>query len=495
MKKKMRVVIGLLLALVMSLSLAATAFADDTKGSITIVNPIDGATYHAYQMFDVTIADITGSKSSYSYTVLSEWAEFVSGETGQRYFTTTTVGDITYVSLKQGSSSDTAALAEAAVAYAKANSIGAKATLEASNSYTQDNLPLGYYVIDSSKGSLCALTTTNPNAVLREKNDVPTVDKEVKEDSTGNYGTANTAEIGQTVEFRTTVHAKPGAENYIVHDTMSSGLTFNPESVVVKIGETVVDAANYEVKTDELEAENPCTFHVEFKEAFLKTITVNTDIVIEYIAELNENAVIFTGANTNKTHLEYGDNNTTEEKSTKTETFKFDLVKTPGEGSRASTGELLAGAKFELYDALTGGNKINLVKVDDHTFRFATAAEYEKEDFVSAVIETMDDDVIVVQGVDVSTNYYLEEIEAPDGYNKLTERATVFMHDNNRESSKNIDKDGKVTFSGGVTVINNKGTELPSTGGAGTILFTFGGMILMIGAAVLLLFKRRNVVR
>ena len=66
---------------------------------------------------------------------------------------------------------------------------------------------------------------------MEEKNDLPGIVKEVKEDSTGEWGDENTAEIGQTVEFQTTISAKPGAESYVLHDVMSAGLTLDPESI------------------------------------------------------------------------------------------------------------------------------------------------------------------------------------------------------------------------------------------------------------------------
>ncbi|MBM6687059.1 hypothetical protein H9X89_16030, partial [Faecalicatena contorta] len=89
----------------------------------------------------------------------------------------------------------------------------------------------GYYLVDTTVGTLCSLNTTNPDAVMEEKNDLPGINKEVKEDSTDSWGDENTAEIGQTVEFQTTISAKPGAESYVLHDVMSAGLTLDPDSI------------------------------------------------------------------------------------------------------------------------------------------------------------------------------------------------------------------------------------------------------------------------
>ena len=88
----------------------------------------------------------------------------------------------------------------------------------AGNTVVFDNLNLGYYLVDTTLGTLCFLDTTAKEVMIAEKNEEPTVDKEVKEDSTGEFGSTNTAQIGDTVEFRTTIHAKKGAQSYVLHD-------------------------------------------------------------------------------------------------------------------------------------------------------------------------------------------------------------------------------------------------------------------------------------
>lgn len=101
-----------------------------------------------------------------------------------------------------------------------------------------DDLALGYYLVKSDLGALCSLDTTMPNVIIKEKNSESTVDKQVQEDSTGDYGDHNDADIGQTVNFRTTIYVVDGEpKNYVLHDTMSAGLTFDPASVAVTIGE------------------------------------------------------------------------------------------------------------------------------------------------------------------------------------------------------------------------------------------------------------------
>ena len=263
---------SLLLALVMAFALATTAFAEGTNGSITISNPVDGQTYNAYLMFE--LESYNTETGAYSYKITEAWREFVTTGAGKDYFS---IDDQDYVTLKAGvtvenNSTTAAAIAKAAVAYATSKGLTPAATLPNNDSYTATGLTLGYYVVDSSLGALCGLTTTEPSATISEKNEVPVPDKTVKEDSTGNYGESNTAQIGDTVEFKTVIHAKKGAQNYKLHDQMEAGLTLNQDSITVKVGDTALTKdTDYTVAfnvncTDKDGAPATCDFEITFKQ-------------------------------------------------------------------------------------------------------------------------------------------------------------------------------------------------------------------------------------
>lgn len=477
---------SLLLALVMVFALATTAFAAGTNGTITISNPVDGQTYNAYLMFE--LESYNAETSAYSYKITNDWRDFVTTGAGRDYFS---IDDQDYVTLKNGvtvedNSTTAAAIAKAAVAYAASKNLTPAATLPKDGSYTASGLTLGYYVVDSSLGALCGLTTTEPSATISEKNEVPVPEKTVKEDSTGNYGDSNTAQIGDTVEFKTVIHAKKGAQNYKLHDQMEAGLTLNQNSITVKVGDTALTkGTDYTVEfdvncKDKNGAGATCDFEITFSNDYLSTITTDTDIVVTYTAILNKNAEIAEATNDNDTVLDYGDDSRSEWDETTTKTFMFDIIKTD------SSMKVLNGAKFELYDAQTAGNKIDLVKVSDGVYRVATATEKGAEGFTSAVIEA---GKATVKGLDANTTYWLEETEAPAGYNKLAGRVEVKIENSNLTT--NMTGDTWVDGNGGVQITNKTGTELPSTGGMGTTIFYVLGSVLVLGAVVLLVTKKR----
>ncbi|HBK26004.1 MAG TPA: hypothetical protein DDY90_04600, partial [Clostridiales bacterium] len=92
---------------------------------------------------------------------------------------------------------------------------------------------------------------------------------------------------------------------------------------------------------------------------------------------------------------------------------------------------------------------------------------------------------IEIAGLDADT-YYLREVKAPDGYNRLADDVEVKI-------VRTTSEDGKTLTLAPVTakVNNNSGTELPSTGGTGTTIFHVLGSILVIGAGVLLVTRKR----
>lgn len=483
---------GVLLALVMTLAAASVpAMAgaelsspggqiDLSRNAITVTNYTSGATYSIYKMLDLVVND---EKTAYSYTVNSNWKDFFTGTSeGAKYVN---IDDVGYVTWKDGmgDADDMIAFGKAAAQYAAANNLDSIKNPITPVGFEKGivfgDLDSGYYLITSTLGSKTIVLTTpsNKEVTVQEKNAQPTIDKKVKENPTGEWGDKNDASVGDTVEFRTTVHAKPGALNYVLHDVMSEGLTLNQNSIEIKVGETTLTkGTDYNVS---FENSDKCDFEITFIKTYLDKISEDTDIVVTYSAVLNDKAVISTDANTNKTKLDYSakTNTSTAWDQTETYTYKFDLVKTD------NSDKVLTGATFKLYDAQTGGKEIALVKESDGSYCVATPNEIGAEGFTAATIEA---GKVTIKGLDSGT-YYLEEVTAPAGYNKLKDRVKVEINGANLDAT--IESD--TWTAGGVQVVNKTGTELPETGGMGTTLFYAVGGTLVLAAVVLLVTRKR----
>ena len=131
------------------------------------------------------------------------------------------------------------------------------------------------------------------------------------------------------MNYTVTIHAKKGATGYVLTDTMTKGLTFNPDSLTVKTGtSTLSKDTDYTVDVNSTpDTDGNTNFKVTFKDSYLNTIDSDTDIVVSYTATVNKNAEISTTGNTNTAQLKYGNNATVDSKTT-TYSYKFDLVKT-----------------------------------------------------------------------------------------------------------------------------------------------------------------------
>lgn len=289
----------------------------------------------------------------------------------------------------------------------------------------------------------------------------------------------------------------------VYHDTMT-GMTlstveadkvavYTDEAMTTKLNNT--SNANYEVKikgTDTL-ADNTCTFEVAFTQTYLNSLTEVTTLYIGYSATVKEDAAVGGDGNTNTSHLSYGDPaslKTTPVSDTKTYTWSFDIYKYTKIDE--TTKKRLAGAQFVLLkkssDTATEPDKVAVIS----NGKFSAW-----EDIPAAVDGTISwgDDVVLttnatnnitISGLDAGT-YYLREIEAPKGYNKLEADVEVTI-------TPTTSADGKTMTLDAVTadVENKSGSKLPSTGGMGTTIFYVAGSILLLGALLLLILKKRK---
>lgn len=468
---------------------------ETTSGTITITNAKEGETYSAYRILNYeAVTDTTGV-----YTVNDIWKAFIESS---EYFTVDSNGYVTSTL-----TDDTVkTFAKEVISYAKENNITADASVTATADGTVTlDATYGYYVLDSSVGTVCMVTTTNPNAEVAEKNDVPTIDKTVKEDSSKEYGDANDDEIGEKVYYTLNLNAKVGAENYCAHDTMTEGLTFNNDVIVTLNGEEVPSGyynvyTNGQSYTDSYGEEHTVTetFVVMFTSEFEESVTEDATYVISYTATINENAVIAGDGNTNTVELTYSHNGKTEQDITTTYVYKFNLHKY----AQGDENTNLAGAKFVLFrgtatydSSLTAkenveanaANEIKLVKEESGEYRVATAEEIESGETVD-YIETTSTGDVVINGLDADT-YSMIEIEAPSGYNLLGSVVNVQISNNDSIGTYKVEG---TTDNLTVKVANSTGSLLPSTGGIGTTIFYIVGAALIIVAVSALVIKRKN---
>ena len=495
--KIIKKIAAIMLSVMMVLGMCSVVGAEETSGednngTITIKPAIEGQNYTIYRILKLE----SFSGENYSYKAEEKWETFVKDVTnndGQKYFIVDADGYVKWNS-EITKDADKAELAKKALAYANTPSNGVttpeeyKKTADKTKEVKYTKLPLGYYLVDSSVGALCGLTTTHPAATIEEKNGVPSVEKKVQEDSkigtADEYGESNTADIGQTVNFQTTITAQAGAQNYVLHDKMDEGLTFSGSVSVTKGEQKCTIPTDYSLVVSTPAAiEDGCTFEIVFTQDFCNKLKAGDEIVVTYSATLNEKAVIAGVGNKNETWLKYGDSSVTTHKKTTTKTYEIPVFKYTEKTVGAKTG--LPNAEFTLSKNTDGTNPIKLVNITNGAaegkYRVAKTGEATTTDKVI----TPATGKFTIQGLDADI-YYLTETKQPDGYNKLSKAVKIVI-----DEKGNITVDDKTTSTELVEVENKSGSLLPSTGGMGTTLFYIFGAILVIGSGVVLITKKR----
>lgn len=488
--KYMKKLITLLAVLTLALAMAVPAFAASgtasSTGMITIDNAVTGTTYKAYRIFDLESYDT--NKDVYSYKLNTKWKDFpeysttIDGNTvsAADFFSVNSAGYIEWKDTKKDAGADFAKLAKAFVV--EKNIEWDRTETASSTTVTFTDLTLGYYLVDTSLGSLCSLNTTAPSVTIKEKNSDTTIEKKIV--ITGDEKVdSNSAGIGDTVNFSITITVKDGnPEDYVLHDKLS-GLTFNSNSLEVKVGtKTLTPNTDYTLVTNPTDGDS---FDVKFKDGILKT---NDVVVVTYSATVAANATIAGAGNKNTAKLEYSGKHSTEEETT-TYVWKLNVHKYALDSKNKEVA--LSGAKFVLY------------RMDGDTKEYATLtgnkiAGWVNDKDKATTLETNGAGDILIEGLNVGT-YYLEETEAPAGYNKLTEPIEVKITatpdatgvSETVEYKNKNDSTYTPATNAIVKVLNEAGTQLPSTGGIGTTLFYVIGGGLMAVAAVLLVTKKR----
>lgn len=494
MKKAMKKLMAALLAVAMVCAMAIPAFAADgavhsssSDGKITINNAVTGQTYKIYRILDL---QYNGTANSFRYVKNDKWGAFVDEQSS--YLTVDANGVVTW---KDGVSSEKdgapiKALAIAAGQHVKDTpSLAADGSEKAASSIvTFDRLPLGWYLVvsDLTTDAICSIDTTAKEVTIKEKNGAPTVTKEV-EYASGSWGQGNDGNVGDTVNFQTTIYVTDGnPTNYVLHDQMSNGLNFDANSIVVKKNGQPFTSYKKGTPSD------TCTFEIIFDEGSLQA---NDTVVVTYSATINNDAVVGTTGNENETWLKYGDNGETTHGKTKTYTWKFNILKYFTDSNDDK--KYLANVEFVLYRKDNAANKTEYAQFDSNNKLTGwTATESE-----AGKLKTNATSNVVVEGLDAGT-YFLKETATPTGFNSLTSDVEVQIDSScntlsgatytvkykmvNEEGFTDTDEQEKV-----VPIENKRGTTLPGTGGIGTTIFYVIGGGLMVAAAILLITKKR----
>ncbi|MGN0993935.1 MAG: SpaH/EbpB family LPXTG-anchored major pilin [Butyricicoccus sp.] len=513
--KKTNQWLATVLALVMVFTLTSTAFA------ATVTVPSDGIlkahTFTAYQVF-------SGREEG---GVLSDvqWGSGIDSTN----FLAALKADTTYGSLFTdcdsaakvakvlGDNNSNTALANKVAELAYKHKTGSGTALTAGENTLAD----GYYLVVDTTETVGAGSAYNKallqvvgNIDITVKTDAPTVDKSVT-DSDENDGNAADYNIGDNVPFKL-IGSVPDMSRYdtykyIFHDTLSTGLTLNESSIKVYVASSSTGTDKAEI-TGWTKAVAGQSFTISFTD--LKTVSNVSQgkyIIVEYTAKLNGDAVIGSDGNPNTVYLEYsnkpdqsgsGDNNTGNTPKDEVLVFTYELDVTKVDGQDKSE---LPNAEFVLLNSdQTKVAKIadgKFVKwVDDSTITKNTDGTYPAD----YTLKSNADGKFQIAGLDAGT-YYLKETKAPAGYNLLENPITIVISatldtsetnpaltaltikvDNGE--AKNGDLDSGVVAT---NVENNKGATLPETGGIGTTIFYVLGGALVIGAAVLLITKKR----
>lgn len=512
--KLMKRILAIVCTFVMIISMAtgvnavdntSAAAATQPKGSITLENAVVGDEYKVYKI--LTLESYVKDKA-YSYKRNGDgWDKFINSTQGTQFFESNENG---YVKLKSTADNDTAArkIAIYAIGFAQANrdtvtptkTVRAEATSKTETTKVVFNdLELGYYVVESTSGTACAITTTDPDATIKDKQDNPSVNKIIEHGGVvKDNHKMNSVNLGETVYFETTINVKPGAKNYVLHDTMDSNLenffvyevycnlpnSKNQNTSLATTGAENEKMVN--VRPGAFNSEKPtdgCTFELSFTNLFYTTYRQQIDrgeltkIYVKYYATVGNKAPINT-AMKNTTYLTYGENNLETDKSeTETYTYGIPVFKYTG------TNTPLADAKF-ILSKVENATEADAIKFTSNGAFYRYTIDQTNGGGNTTLVSPTEGR-FEIQGLEAGT-YYLKETEAPKGYNKIQKSIKIEILE---DGSIKVDNNA---ITGDVRVQNNTGSILPSTGGMGTTLIYVVGSILVLASGIVLFSKRKE---
>ena len=480
--------IALVAAIVLSLGVTAMAqtvgTAADGKGSITVQNAAKGQTYKVFKLFDATVGN---GGIAYTGTIPDPLKD---------YFTEDSAGD----SLKATGKSDEEIAAAVQAWGAKATGAVAEAKSDGSV-LTFQGLDYGYYAVTSDQGAVVTVDSTTPNATIYDKN-TTTVVVDSKATDKQSYSIGDT--ITYTATFSTANFLGEGVNSkqvtkYVISDTLPEFLS-DVTVTSITVGGTAIATQSFDTN----------------KQITIPWVNANGDslyangakLVITYTAKLTK-VVNVNGANINTITIQPYVKTTTGDEPWSENWSKDKEITTYAAALKkvdAKTKESLTGAQFTVKGlTVTGSNGVYTVVSYNPA---ANAAE-------SAALDTDANGMLYIIGLANDVELTVTESKAPAGYNKLTAPFTlkpqvlektiyaesgtinydakdnVVSSSSTSTTTRTVERNLSELNAAAAVVDNNKGTELPSTGGIGTKIFYGVGAVLVIGAGVVLMGRKR----
>lgn len=511
--KRIKKLAAAMLTAIMMMTMTVTAFAAETTHTLTVTTrggqDLNGQTINLYKLFDVTESG-EGQNKNYAYTVNTETGykdaliSVLDGKVTKDSKDEDFANAVHAIGSKD--STDVQNFANKFTEYALTKGLAATATSgkisgENTTSYPFKNLAAGYYLVyvtggKSIQSSLVTVDATTSKVEL--KTEAPSITKEADK---------TTVEIGQVVKYTVTgsIPDTTGYSEYVykIHDELSTGLDFvNYENgTALEAGATTVNvkvaftdagvtAGGTAPTTATLDTGNNRKMSLDLS-TWVRDNQANKgkEFTVTYYAKVNANAVV---TEKNKAKLEYGnkpgETTTTTPSEAKTPTYPLDINKIKKDSNPE---EKLAGAKFALYKSEEDAKaETNAIKVSGSNGNYVVDPTS-----TTTVFESVKN--IEGKGYNLHLNglaagdYWLKETEAPAGFNKLTDPIKVTITkdgDTNWTVKKNdASEDDKI-----IDVENSTGSLLPSTGGAGVIVFAGVAILLVFGVVVSFIRDKRK---
>lgn len=514
--KRIKKLAAAMLTAIMMMTMTVTAYA---AGNCTLtVNVKSGEgvptqtlkdqTINLYKLFDVTTST-SGETTNYAYTVNDTYKDTLAEALG---ITNTSTNDqfVKAVSgLKTETKDEVQKFANDFTAEALKKSLTATTNsgkLGNVNSYEFTGLDAGYYLVYVTGGKeiQSSLVTVDKDAnTVNLKTEAPSITKTADND---------TVSIGQVVKYTVTgsIPDTTGYDQYqyIIHDELSNGLDFvndakgaavsdNAVKVAVAFTDTSVTDASTAPTTATLDSTNNKKMSLDLS-AWVKANQTNKgkEFTVTYYAKVNANAVV---TEKNKAQLEYGnkpgETTTTTPSEAKTPTYPLDINKI-----KKGSDEKLAGAKFRLYSSeadAKANDESKAIKVSPVVAgvagNYVVDPKSTTTEFESAASIDGKDYNLHLNGLAEGT-YYLVETKAPDGFNKLTAPVVIKITKSKDTDVKNwtISKDGTDETDKIIDIENSTGSLLPSTGGAGVVVFAGVAILLVFGVVVSFIRDKRK---